>query len=163
MDATVPKGWLTAIFEQIQTGRIMQIVTTHMQADIWGLWITESIRRSQFMQIWQWLLRKRQIQNIPLLIAGDFNTETCWWPSGVWTAATAAPTFQTSDACIDHLYAIGMVLTKHKIHTDRSESDHWPVSWSLRFKPYQRPLLAPRPLLHLSQQEQSHLFHPPAL
>lgn len=143
LDILVSKGWFRVELQQVRTGAPLRLINTHMQSDydFFGRefrHVTEVSRRRQVTQILE--IERRISPQIPTLIAGDMNTENCWF-SGEWLLDPKQKkptiTFPSLAECLDHCAALGSTADAWIVegfHVSRIDlSDHYPVSWRLRF------------------------------
>ena len=134
-DAFVTKGWFRAEYVSPR-GERLRLINTHMQSDyeVWDeLWrpIAEPVRMAQSFQL---IETEARMPQIPTLVAGDFNTETCWLPECRLLTAHAGMTFPNTGQVLDHCAsAQDWRLIAHRVCREAGDwSDHWPVFWELK-------------------------------
>lgn len=138
LDQFANKGWLRVDFRQIRTGVSFRLINTHMQSDYdicEELWqpVSHAIRISQCREL---VVAESRLPPVPTLVVGDFNTDECLLPGGIFLNPQTIPSFPTKEGGGKHLDHVATWspewrLLSHEVATQRIWSDHLPIRWSL--------------------------------
>jgi len=131
----VIKGWLQLELSDIYTKKQFRLINTHMHSDIDTIEhlthpYVHNIRVKQAKQLLTTTMNQIQL---PTLIVGDLNSETCHFSPYRFLQRDLTPTYPELSRILDHCASLpdhGWIMKEHRV-IKKDWSDHHPVMWSL--------------------------------